>query len=58
MQAKRYESPSFPHLNLGRVHERKGEWSLAIDCYKTALALNPNYALAKRALGRLISMMN
>ena len=46
------------HLNLGRVHERKGQWSEAIDCYKHALTLNPNYALAKRSLSRLISMMN
>lgn len=58
MQAKRYESPAFPHLNLGRVYERKGRWNDAIESYKQALALNPNYALAKRALGRLISMMN
>ena len=58
MLARRYESPAFPHLNLGRVHERKGQWSEAIDCYKHALTLNPNYALAKRSLSRLISMMN
>lgn len=58
MKAKRYESPAFPHLNLGRVHERKGRWNEALDCYKHALTLNPNYALAKRALGRLISMLN
>lgn len=58
MQARRYESPAFPHLNLGRVYEKKGEWDRAIDCYKKALALNPNYALAKRALGRMISMLN
>jgi Tfp pilus assembly protein PilF len=58
MHAKRYESPAFPHLNLGRVHERKGEWSEAIECYKKALTLNPKYALAKRSLSRLISMMN
>jgi Tfp pilus assembly protein PilF len=58
MQAKRYESPAFPHLNLGRVHERKGQWDQALESYKKALALNPNYALAKRALGRLISMLN
>ncbi|MBI4401748.1 MAG: tetratricopeptide repeat protein [Nitrospirae bacterium] len=58
MKAKRYESPAFPHLNLGRVYERKGQWTEAMDCYKKSLALNPNYALAKRALGRLISMLN
>ncbi len=58
IQAKRYESPAFPHLNLGRVYERKGQWTEAIEAYKQALALNPNYALAKKALGRLVSSLN
>ncbi|MBM4125375.1 MAG: tetratricopeptide repeat protein, partial [Nitrospira sp.] len=58
LKAKRYESPAFPHLNLGRVYERKGLWDQAIDCYKKALTLNPDYALAKRSLGRLISLLN
>ena len=58
LQARRYESPAFPHLNLGRVYERKGQWTEAIDSYKKALALNPNYSLAKKALGRLISSLN
>jgi len=58
MQAKRYESPAFPHLNVGRVYERKGQWAKAIESYKKALTLNPNYALARRSLGRLIGMMN
>lgn len=58
MQAKRYESPAFPHLNLGRVYERKGNWTEAIAAYKQALALNPDYVLAKKSLGRLISMLN
>ena len=47
-----------PHLNLGRVYERKGQWSEAIDSYKKALTLNPDYVLAKKALGRLISSLN
>ena len=58
MQARRYENPAFPHLNLGRVHERQGKWAEAIESYKRALTLNPEYALAKKALGRLISSMN
>ncbi len=58
MHARRYENPAFPHLNLGRVYEKKGRWTEAIDAYKKALALNPNYALAKKSLGRLISSLN
>jgi Tfp pilus assembly protein PilF len=58
LQARRYESPAFPHLNLGRVYERKGQWTEAIDSYKKALVLNPSYVLAKKALGRLISSLN
>ena len=58
MHAKRYESPAFPHLNLGRVYEKKGDWTEAIASYKQALALNPDYVLAKRSLGRLVSMLN
>ncbi|MDH4083475.1 MAG: tetratricopeptide repeat protein [Nitrospira sp.] len=58
MQARRYESPAYPHLNLGRVYERKGNWTEAIDSYKTALALDPNYKLARKALGRLVSSLN
>jgi Tfp pilus assembly protein PilF len=58
IQAKRYESPAFPHLNLGRVYERKGNWTEAIDSYKKALTLDPNYAQARKALGRLVSSLN
>ncbi|MDH5666711.1 MAG: tetratricopeptide repeat protein, partial [Nitrospira sp.] len=46
------------HLNLGRVYERKGNWTEAIDSYKQALTLNPDYTLARKALGRLISSLN
>ncbi len=58
MVAKRYESPAFPHMNLGRVYEKKGDWDKALESYKKAITLSPNYALAKRALGRLIGRLN
>ena len=58
VHAKRYESPAFPHMNLGRIYEKKGEWHQAIDSYKTAVTLNPQYQTAKRAMMRLITLMN
>lgn len=58
IQAKRYESPAYPHFNLGRVYERKGNWTEAIDSYKRALALDPEYILARKTLGRLVSSLN
>ena len=57
-EAKRYESPAFPHMNLGRIYEKKGDWDRAIDSYKTAVTLNPQYESAKRAMMRLITLMN
>ena len=58
MQAKRYENPAFPHMNLGRVYERKGQWDLAVESYKKSLALNPQYKTAKQALLRILTLMN
>jgi len=58
MQAKRYESPAFPHMNLGRIYERKGQWDEAIESYKQAVTLNPDYTAAKRAMMRLITLLN
>ena len=57
-RAKRYESPAFPHLNLGRVYEKKREWDKALECYQQALRINPKYDLAQRAFTRLRAMMN
>jgi tetratricopeptide (TPR) repeat protein len=56
--AKRYESYCFPHFNLGRIWEQKGEWFQAMEAYRSALKENPDYALAAKALMRLQTMMN
>ena len=58
MEAKRYESPAFPHMNLGRVYERKGQWDDAIESYKQAVTLNPDYTQAKKAMMRLLTLLN
>lgn len=56
--ARRYDSYCFPHYNMGRVWEKRGEWFRAFDCYMKAIENNPEYTLAKNAVARLNSMMN
>lgn len=56
--AKRYDSYCYPHYNLGRIYEKKGNWSEAMGCYREALKNNSNYTLAQRALNRLKALFN
>ena len=56
--AKRYDSYCYPHYNLGRVYEKKGNWFRAIDCYQKALASNPGYTLAQKAIVKIQGMLN
>ena len=58
MTAKRYESYCYPHYNLGRVYEQKGNWLEALKCYETSIKTNPNYSLAKKAANRLKALFN
>jgi tetratricopeptide (TPR) repeat protein len=58
MKATRYATPHFPHYNLGRILERRGDWFEALGEYQEALDLEPNYTLAKDAYYRLLSLMN
>jgi tetratricopeptide (TPR) repeat protein len=53
LKAKRYESYCFPHFNLGRVFEAKGQLEKALEHYRLALNENPGYALAAKAVERL-----
>jgi tetratricopeptide (TPR) repeat protein len=57
-RATRYQSYCFPHLNLGRIWEKKGEWYRAMEAYEEALKANPEYVLAAKALGRIKGMLN
>lgn len=56
--AKRYDSYCFPHYNLGRVWEKKGDWVKALECYQSALKSNHDYTLAARAFNRLQGLLN
>lgn len=58
LQAKRYESYCYPHYNLGRIWEQKGDWWRAYEAYHHSLSCNPDYSLAQKAMARLASLMN
>lgn len=56
--APRYESPHFPHINLGRVYERLGRYKTALDQYNAALTLAPQDRAARWAKYALLGKLN
>ncbi|MGH9718053.1 MAG: tetratricopeptide repeat protein [Candidatus Acidiferrales bacterium] len=58
IQAPRYEPRHFPHFNLGRAYLAKGMFLRARQCFRESLRIEPDYLLARRAIGRLRHMMN
>ena len=57
-RAARYESYCFPHYNLGRIWELRGQWPRATEAYQRSLAANPGYGLAQQALRRIQGLQN
>ena len=58
LKAKRYENPHFAHLNIGRVLEAKGLWFEALDEFRIAKELAPEYTLAKQYFNKLQGILN
>ena len=58
VHAPRYEARAFPHFNLGRVYEHRGRLLLAARHYGLALAEEPKFAQAAKALRALQSRLN
>lgn len=56
--AERYDGRFYAFYNLGRVWEHKGDWSAALEAYRHALKLNPEYSLAEKAVRRMQAMLN
>lgn len=52
-RAKRYQSYHFAHYNLGRVYLAKEMYTRARESFERALALAPDYTLARDALSTL-----
>jgi tetratricopeptide (TPR) repeat protein len=56
--AQRYDSPQFPYLNLGRVHEHLGRYGTALTFYDRALEIDHFYREAFWGKYRLLGRMN
>ncbi|HXE30161.1 MAG TPA: tetratricopeptide repeat protein [Terriglobales bacterium] len=57
-EAPHYASPFFALFNLGRIFERKRQLARAQAQYRRALASNPGYTPAQRALQRIQAQWN
>jgi tetratricopeptide (TPR) repeat protein len=57
-RATRYEAPHFPCFNLGRVYVAKEMYSRALAEFEQALALQPGYAAAERAVQAIKRTLN
>ncbi len=51
--AKRYRTRHFPFLNMGHVFTIQGEQDLALQEYVLALELDPDNAIAKKAIANM-----
>jgi len=58
LEAPRYESYCFPHMNLGRAYEARRQWTLAIREFELALQERADYTPAKQGLTRVRAMFN
>jgi Tfp pilus assembly protein PilF len=58
LQAPRYESYCFPHMNLARIYEARRDWLRAKQEYARALAENKDYTPAAKGLARIRGLLN
>jgi len=58
LQAPRYASYHFAHMNLGRAYEMKRDWLRAKCEYEKALAIEREYRPAAQALARIRGLLN
>ena len=58
LEAPRYESYCFPHMNLGRAYEARRQWALAIREFQLALRERADYPPARQGLARVRAMFN
>ena len=57
IRSQRYEAYHYPWYNLGRAYAAKEMFKMARECFERALEIEPDYDLAREALGRLRRMV-
>ena len=58
MKAPRYQSPQFPHINLARIHEERGDLLDAAKEFSKALERDPDNLPVRHAVRRLQQRLN
>lgn len=58
LAAPRYDARVFAFFNLGRAHERLGNWRTALDIYQQTASHFPHYRPAIDAAHRLLGKVN
>ena len=58
LDAGRYESYCFPHMNLGRAYEHKRLWLRALASYRRAIEEKPDYNPALEGIARIRGYLN
>jgi len=58
LDAPNYEPRHYPHCNLGRVYWAKGMLQKAVAEFEQALAIEPSYGWARKALDALRLQLN
>lgn len=56
--AERYDGRFYAWYNLGRMWEHQGEWAAALEAYRHAVEVNPQYSLAEKAVRRMQAALN
>lgn len=56
--APRYEARVYPHVNKGRALEKLGRSWPALDAYRQAMQVNPDYQPAAQAFHALLGRLN